>query len=420
MLDLTLQQLKLDADLERALRESGVNWSEAYIDHNSLLPLPIFHIERAQYRVAWNFIRELFNYVLNERVVILGGNDNEGWGPYSTPFRTNKNIYLTFIQFADCPVVIVDREKNGWWYVRRPGEDYLNEVSARIHFDHSAKPPARWKPRMVDLKITDRCTRGCPYCYQGSSPNGKVASYYATRDRIGIFGILNELVEMGVQEVAIGGGEPFLDSVLIRDVISGAKSIGLDVGISTGTMSFMENESLYSMLVEDGVVVGYSPSNLTELKAACHAINERLEFHSSFLLHLVEGLFTIEELNILLDYHHIPNLLFLGLKALPSGELPSMTGAMGNEMLRWVQDKQVTYKTNISIDTAFANKWQHILSNLKVPYLSYRTKEGEWSLYIDAVEQIIAADSYSAELINFSDIDEFRSIMKNLFNIEEK
>ena len=57
-------------------------------------------------------------------------------------------------------------------------------------------------PEHVELKITDRCDRGCSYCYMGSTPNGQDMP-------VSMLGRVFDL-DQPPYGVALGGGEPML------------------------------------------------------------------------------------------------------------------------------------------------------------------------------------------------------------------
>lgn len=66
-------------------------------------------------------------------------------------------------------------------------------------------------PDSIDLKITDHCLCGCPFCYEGSSPRGQHADPKVIEE---MFSCLpKEPIE-----VAIGGGDP-LDHIFLGDII---------------------------------------------------------------------------------------------------------------------------------------------------------------------------------------------------------
>ena len=57
-------------------------------------------------------------------------------------------------------------------------------------------------PELVDCKITNQCDNGCTYCYMGSNRDGK---HCQSKD---YFFLLDQMCDLGVFQVALGGGEP--------------------------------------------------------------------------------------------------------------------------------------------------------------------------------------------------------------------
>lgn len=55
-------------------------------------------------------------------------------------------------------------------------------------------------PDSIDLKITNRCSIGCPYCHESSNPSGKSFNLERTIE------LLDKLPKVGI-ELAIGGGD---------------------------------------------------------------------------------------------------------------------------------------------------------------------------------------------------------------------
>lgn len=64
---------------------------------------------------------------------------------------------------------------------------------------------AFWKrsgPELLDISITNYCDKCCNFCYRDSNPNGKFMSLQMYER------IISEAKEMGVFQVALGGGNP--------------------------------------------------------------------------------------------------------------------------------------------------------------------------------------------------------------------
>ena len=73
-----------------------------------------------------------------------------------------------------------------------------------IRGDTNGKP-LFWKksgPELLDISITNYCDKCCNFCYRGSNPNGKFMSLQLYER------IISEAKEMGVFQVALGGGNP--------------------------------------------------------------------------------------------------------------------------------------------------------------------------------------------------------------------
>ena len=62
-------------------------------------------------------------------------------------------------------------------------------------------------PDSIDLKITNKCSIGCPFCHESSISEGKSFDLQKT------IGILSQLPKVGI-ELAIGGGDVTEDSVI--------------------------------------------------------------------------------------------------------------------------------------------------------------------------------------------------------------
>jgi hypothetical protein len=84
------------------------------------------------------------------------------------------------------------------------------ETGSKYFFGNDLSEPDF--PDSIDLKITDHCLCGCPFCYEGSNPKGQHASTRIIKE---IFSCLPE----EPIEVAIGGGDP-LDHPELDEIIN--------------------------------------------------------------------------------------------------------------------------------------------------------------------------------------------------------
>ena len=137
------------------------------IDHQSRPLIPYDY----DGNINEQFFKEYFDYLQQDNLVILGGNDNDD-KPH--PLSDNKS--------ADLP--LHKEQDNSSWIARKDQKfDYwvlynkVNGTKIRFRFGPGDPPAKAWAPELVDMKITDFCNMGCQFCYQSSTPNGKHGDY---------------------------------------------------------------------------------------------------------------------------------------------------------------------------------------------------------------------------------------------------
>lgn len=90
--------------------------------------------------------------------------------------------------------------KTRWMYTNGNCDVSIAEDGTKIREWPDGETPRVEFPESIDLKITNRCQKGCPFCHESSTPDGEHASI----DRI-----ISKIEDLpnGV-EIAIGGGDP--------------------------------------------------------------------------------------------------------------------------------------------------------------------------------------------------------------------
>ena len=164
------------------------------IDHGSKISLPKYFDVPF---VNKEFFDELKAHLLQENLVIFGGNDNDEY--FANKLIENNHGECTVAQRLrerTCEIARKD-PKYGYWVLF----DQRDGAKIRMSFDGRDTKRSSL-PELVDLKITDYCDKGCTYCYQNSSKEGKHADYHD------IYAILDALEDMQVLEIALGGGCP--------------------------------------------------------------------------------------------------------------------------------------------------------------------------------------------------------------------
>ena len=130
----------------------------------------------------------------------------------------------------------------------------------------------------MDIKICNRCDRGCPWCHEGSTPNGELAD------------IMNEPFVNTLhpyQEVALGGGNVLEhpDLVPFLRMLKGRKVIA---NVTLNQKHFEENLSFVRSLASENLIygLGISLENPTDKFLA-----EVREFPNA-VIHVINGVVT--------------------------------------------------------------------------------------------------------------------------------
>lgn len=172
----------------------------SYIDHESAGMIP-----------SINFAKTV---LYNDNIAIIGGNDNneepEWYKRLSVIDAKHQEslsrLHSEMIQKGDKRMVTVDR----YDFVTILEEDVITEFDSwtgektRYSLKADGGEVYLSTPELVDIKITDYCPYGCDYCYQNSTEDGLHANWDYLADMV------NNMKDVGVLELAIGGGEPTL------------------------------------------------------------------------------------------------------------------------------------------------------------------------------------------------------------------
>lgn len=125
-------------------------------------------------------------------------------------------------------------------------------VAVTIHADGSLIREWEGEPRpehpcSIDLKITDYCDAGCPFCHESSTKRGRHANASRTTEIV-------ESLPSGV-EIAIGGGNP-LSHPELHALLSVMKSRGLIANLTVFWEHAVGAASQLHGLQRDGLVYG--------------------------------------------------------------------------------------------------------------------------------------------------------------------
>lgn len=138
-------------------------------------------------------------------------------------------------------------------------------------------------PESIDLKITDYCDAGCPFCHEQSTIAGKCAGL----DHIQ--GLLHGLPP-GV-EIAIGGGNPLSHPELVP-LLEYIKGQGLISNLTIRLQHYIENARLIKDMSTSGLIhgIGISMDNVGDALLDGIDAPEALPLPENHVLHLIAGI----------------------------------------------------------------------------------------------------------------------------------
>ena len=323
------------------------------------------------------FSKDVLELVLCElgddpRVVILGGNDNGGEHPYD-----GAKVPLYEFLSGAYGTSRYRKDPGGWITLFTP-KTYSQPGGLKMRFGERGEKS--YTPELVDIKITDYCTYGCDFCYQGSTAKGKAATKTALNHCVKI------LREMDVLEVAIGGGEPTTHPQFAW-FVKRLHDAGIAANVTTKNKAFLKTRQEYVN------ATGFSIQSAKEVKR-----------YSSLCYHVVLGSIPMSEVyRILMVAEHV---LLLDWKTTGRGARgPDYDYSNWLEVVRAVKALRIDAADfprdsnwSVGIDTPLAKRFHTELQDIGIPEVLYETEEGKHSAYWDLVEGKFGASSYGDTL----------------------
>ena len=308
---------------------------------------------------------------------------------------------------------ITDRVKNGNYYILY-GSIFSRKEKLRLQVDSIPDMIPEY-PELVDMKITDACQHKCPFCYMASTPNGKHAEL---RD---VYNLIHQFKYK--TEFALGGGNVLLHP----DFTSIVKRISEKNHIANITIRYDDVETIKrSTKLKNAIKkyvsgIGISVQSANDVDVATDFINQMLDLGKHVSLHIIPemigvntsvDIFTkmkdINQRQMSLhkkDNTYIPNfcrVLFLGLKQ--SGRAKNLTHNLLTADELTMLRKESGYVFNV--DTAFINTYSDWFKEMYEGDEEFflTRHEGEYSMFIDAVNNKAYASSYKTDVEEGIDI----------------
>lgn len=365
------------------------------VDHQSALSL-------TPAMLTPDFMKQLREFVENDRVVVYGGNDNGGDMEYPETYKQVEWMErITDNGRQDVRI----RQDGKFWVMYNKNTGSKIRFSMDLDDTRAESYNKSTYPELVDVKITNKCSYGCEFCYQSSTPNGLHA------DWSNIQRIFNKLQDWGVFEVAIGGGEPtehpdFADILEIcwedHEITPNFTTFGVK-----WLKDIRKVEAVKKYAGGIGVSV-HSVRDLSKVQKIAEAINGSADNLGSgwqnpnsvsILPQHVVGTCAMDDTIELINHcwHNNYPILLLGYKDVGFGFDYRTNTTEGMDMaikLTLDRAQKKGYGVSLSVDTAFVDQYPELIDLLGINRILTSSPEGKFSMYWDAVENKIGPSSY--------------------------
>lgn len=236
-------------------------------------------------------------------------------------------------------------------------------------------------PVSIDLKITDYCATGCPWCHESSGKGGRHADVDKILDHL-------KFLPPGV-EIALGGGNPLSHPELSR-LVSSLKGLGFIVNMTVRDSDIVEDIDYVT-----GLGISITPSSAIDYLGKLSSNN--------LVAHMILGI------NSISDYRRVKEkfsrILWLGFKIWGRNRnsvLPDLT-EIRREI---VQDLYTGRNLVLAFDNLAITQLDLRSSFLKKEWESfYLGNEFTSTMYVDAVRGEYAGYSISPDRISWDDLN---------------
>lgn len=319
----------------------------------------------------------------DEDLVIVGGSD-----------ESNNYYELTkprekFFDAGACSKIY----KNGNYWV---GYGYNGKCRLNLSEKDECIPEY---PELIDLKITDMCLHGCPFCYMGSTGNGSHANIGTLKSII--YSINDDSTNDRCVEFSIGGGNILLYPDL-DELFYFIKNNGHIVNTTINAKDCKElinNDSLFTTFNRYVTAIGVSITDESEIPdvVALYKKFYKGNGYKQMTAHLIPEYLGIEKSRNIVNQLYkncLYSVLFLGYKVNGRGAKCDFNIFTDDELSKLFSG---TRQPDYEVDTTFANQYYDWISKHFDIVHTITLKEGEFSMYIDGVKGLAYKSSYHLE-----------------------
>ena len=126
-----------------------------------------------------------------------------------------------------------------------------------MRYEDEGYPEPLWSmhgPELLDISITNYCERGCSFCYRSSSPSGRHMSVNDYNI------VISQARDMGVLQVALGGGNPNQHPDFIR-ILELTRAAGIIPSYTTNGEGLTEDVLETTAVNCGAIAISFYPSN---------------------------------------------------------------------------------------------------------------------------------------------------------------
>nr|DAL78519.1 MAG TPA: tungsten cofactor oxidoreductase radical SAM maturase [Caudoviricetes sp.] len=260
------------------------------------------------------------------------------------------------------------------------------------------------KPESIDLKITNKCNMACNMCHENSTSDGKHGD------------ILNlPFIDtmFPYSEVAIGGGNPLTHPDLI-EFLERLKERKIIASMTVNQMHFMQNIDLLKELTDNKLIYGLGISYIGGRHSNCI---EAIKQFPNAVVHVINGIVHMDSLEALAN--NDLKILILGYKDFRRGKtLYDECGSQIDYLKSQFYDMLPKIVNDgwfkcISFDNLAIKQLEpkRLMSNKDYAQF-FMGLDGEYTMYVDAVNRQFAKSSVSTERYDLMDdiADMFKTV----------
>ena len=320
-----------------------------------------------------------------------------GWGNKGKHIHKNGNYWVAYGSSRLRKVTGEDRDYDFMTAYKK------HSTLGRVRFSTTKGELIPKYPELIDLRITNKCNHGCPFCFMDStnSEPHMDASY--------IYRVLNGCGPN--TEFSIGGGNILLYPDL-EEVLGKIKSEGhiVNVTINAKDCDTIVNDEKFKdifMKYVDGVGISVTKvEDVSEVKKFHDVFSgnngdffrKHPGYRSKYItMHMIPELLgvqlTKDIMNEATEQKMWITSLFLGYKTNGRGAKCEHVVFSDDELNALFND--VHYR--VAIDTSFANSYYKWLDENFAISKCITLNEGEFSIYVDGVNQVLYKSSYQLD-----------------------